>query len=138
MLKVDTFTFSGRVGKAPEFKEVGGGLAKMSVAINRSWKDKQGEWVDNTQWVELEAWGKQAEWLMSKGINKGDIVYCAGAPETNAWLAQGNEAKASLIVKLGFNGFVQVVTKKEGDGGFKADPKPAAATVPAEDDGLPF
>ena len=134
MLKVDTYTFSGRVKAAPEFKEVGGGLAKMSVAVNRSWKNKQGEWQDATQWVEIEAWGKQAGWLIEKGLDKGDIVYCSGAPETDPWLSNTGEAKASLVVKLGFNGFVQVVIKKgDSAGGFTPD-APAAKV----DDGFDF
>ena len=133
MLKVDIYTFSGKVGRAPEFKEVGDGLAKMSVAVNRSWK-KDGEWQDEVQWVEIQAWGKQAQWLMDKGISKGDTVYCSGAPEINVWGGnEGRDKNYDLVVKLGFNGFVQLVMKKD-DGGFKAD----APAAKVDDDGFDF
>lgn len=134
MLKVDMYKFSGRVGKEPVFKEVGGGLAKMSVAVSRNYK-KDNEWVDKTQWVEVEAWGKQAGWLMEKGISKGDTVYCGGAPEISVWGGKdGGEPKFDMVIKLGFDGFVQLVVKKES-GGFTAD-RPAA--VVADDDDLGF
>ena len=69
----------GRLGAQPEVVTFDSGktLARFSLATNESYKNKAGEWQDNTQWHNITAWGKTAE-LVSKMLSKGQeiVVFC--------------------------------------------------------------
>ena len=69
----------GNIGMNPEVKTLDGGkkLAKMSIATNESYKNAKGEYVKETQWHNLVAWGKTAE-LIEKLIKKGSEVAIEG------------------------------------------------------------
>ena len=69
----------GRIGMQPEVKEFDSGktLIRFSLATNESYKDKNGEWNELTQWHTINAWGKTAE-IMSQKINKGQEVLVEG------------------------------------------------------------
>jgi single-strand DNA-binding protein len=69
----------GNIGMNPEVKTLDGGkkLAKMSIATNESYKNAKGEYVKETQWHNLIAWGKTAE-LVEKLLKKGSEVAVEG------------------------------------------------------------
>ena len=69
----------GNIGMNPEVKTLDGGkkLAKMSIATNESYKNAKGEYVKETQWHNLIAWGKTAE-LIEKLFQKGCEVAVEG------------------------------------------------------------
>ncbi len=63
----------GNLGMDPEVKTVNGNskLAKFSIATNESYKNTKGEKVTETQWHNLVAWGKTADFVekyLVKGI----------------------------------------------------------------------
>lgn len=69
----------GNLGQAPEIKSLDNGnkLAKMSIATNESYKNAQGEYITETQWHNVIAWGKVAE-IAEKFLNKGSEVVVEG------------------------------------------------------------
>lgn len=69
----------GRVGAKPESQmfESGAKKARLSIATNESYKDKKGEWVDNTQWHNVVAWGSQVDRVV-KNLDKGSEVVIEG------------------------------------------------------------
>lgn len=69
----------GRVGAKPEPQvfESGAKKAKLAIATNESYKDKKGEWVDNTQWHNVVAWGSQVDRVV-KNLDKGSEVVIEG------------------------------------------------------------
>lgn len=66
----------GRVGQAPDFREVSGGkkVCSYSVAANPT-KDK-------TVWVRVTTWDKRAE-IDARYIKKGMLVKCEGTLNTD-------------------------------------------------------
>jgi len=62
----------GRLGAQPEVVTLDSGrvVARFSMATNESYKGKDGEWKENTQWHNVKAWGKLAE-LVSQNLQKG-------------------------------------------------------------------
>lgn len=54
----------GHLGAAPEIKifESEKKLANISIAVNDRYKNAKGEWVDETQWFNLVAWSKLADY----------------------------------------------------------------------------
>lgn len=53
----------GRLGGTPEIQNTSNGNAytRFTLAVNNRYKDKKGEWTDDTQWMSLVMWGKDAE-----------------------------------------------------------------------------
>jgi len=119
----------GYAGRDAEYKDVGTGMAKFSLACTESWKDKNtGEWQEKTTWVSCIIWGSGAQRAVEK-IKKGDHVYVKGMIELNEWTNKEGEAKAALQLKAHR---WMVLGRQE--------PRPAAQVSPpsADDSGLPF
>ncbi|MBK7970127.1 MAG: single-stranded DNA-binding protein [Bacteroidia bacterium] len=72
-------TLIGHLGMDPEVKQTEGGhkLAKVSLATNESYKNNKGEKITETQWHNLIAWGKTAEFL-GKYVHKGNEIVVEG------------------------------------------------------------
>lgn len=69
----------GNLGNDIEIIEFENGkkLAKLSVATNEYYKNSKGEKVQDTQWHNVVAWGKTAEY-MSGSLKKGQEVCLKG------------------------------------------------------------
>lgn len=69
----------GNLGMSPEVKETANGkkLAKFSIATNESYKDENGQKVEETIWHNLIVWGKQAD-IAEKYLTKGSEVAIEG------------------------------------------------------------
>ncbi len=69
----------GNLGQAPEIKtfDEGRKMAKFSIATNENYKSGTGEWVKDTQWHTVVAWGKTAE-IVEKYLDKGAEVAVEG------------------------------------------------------------
>lgn len=76
----------GNVGKDPELKYTTGGtaVAKFSMATTSSYKGKDGEWQDKTEWHNIVCWARLAE-IAGEYVKKGDKLYIEGRMETNSW-----------------------------------------------------
>ena len=69
----------GNLGKAPEIITLDSGkkLAKFSIATNETYKNAQGEKVQDTQWHNVIAWNKTAE-IVEKYLDKGKEIAIEG------------------------------------------------------------
>lgn len=72
----------GNVGNEPEVKTTGGGtkIAKVSLATNRTFKDRSGQQQEKTEWHRLTFWDKMAD-LVEQYVKKGDRLYVEGRLE---------------------------------------------------------
>lgn len=91
--------FIGRLAADPEARYTSEGrlVANFRVAVNRRWKDAQGEQQEATEWVDVAAWGKLGE-LCDQYLKKGRRVWVRGRPEARAWIGKDGEAHAALRV----------------------------------------
>lgn len=69
----------GNLGKDVLIKtfENGNKVARFSLATNEYYKNNKGEKVQETQWHNIVAWGKTAE-FMEKSLSKGSEVAIKG------------------------------------------------------------
>jgi single-strand DNA-binding protein len=69
----------GNLGANPELKETSQGrkLARLNLATSESYKDAEGNKVTETQWHNLVAWGKTAEYA-EKYLTKGSKIAIEG------------------------------------------------------------
>jgi single-strand DNA-binding protein len=76
----------GNLAAKPEIKEMESGkkLASFRVATNESYRNAQGEKVNETQWHRVVAWGKVAE-VAEKYLDKGKEVALEGKLVTRTY-----------------------------------------------------
>jgi len=84
----------GNVGNAPEITNLESGkkVAKFSIATNESYKNAQGEKVQNTQWHNIVAWGKIAE-IVEKYVGKGKEVALVGKLTSRSYETKEGEKR---------------------------------------------
>ena len=91
----------GRLGAKPEVVKIdnGNALARFSIATNESYKNKEGEWVENTQWHNVKAWGKNAE-LVEKLLKKGTEVAVEGKIVNGNYTNKEGETRYSTTIEI--------------------------------------
>ena len=103
-------------------------VATIGLAVNRTFKTRDGETREETTFVDCEAWGRTAE-VMSQYLCKGRPVFIEGRLKLDQWDDRETGKKRSKL-KVVIDNF-QFVDSKGGDGGGS----PAPATAGAQQDG---
>lgn len=93
--------------------ENGAMVAKFSVATNESYRDKNGEWQDQTEWHDVVVWRTLAE-RAEANLKKGTLVYIEGKLTHRKYQDQeGKDRKITEVVASYF----RVLTRRDGSGG---------------------
>ena len=90
----------GRLGQDPELKYTASGTAvlNLSIATNTSYKDKDGNYVDTTEWNRVVIWRKTAE-AIANMAKKGSRVYVEGKLQTRSWDDQNGNKRYTTEVQ---------------------------------------
>jgi len=107
----------GNLGKDPEVKYTPSGtpVAKLTVATNERYKDKDGQWQDRTEWHNVVLWQRLAE-IAGEYLKKGGKVYVEGRLQTRSWEdKQTNQKK--YMTEVVANDLVLLGGRGEGGGG---------------------
>ncbi|MBU2854561.1 single-stranded DNA-binding protein [Acidithiobacillus ferriphilus] len=122
-----------RLGKDPEIRYTTEGkcIANLSAATSESYKDKDGDKKELTEWHRVVAFGRLAE-IIGEYCYKGQLVYIAGKIRTRKWEKDGTDHYTTEIVA----NEMKMLSKKDGSA---ADASEQAAR-PMEDDDtdIPF
>lgn len=75
-------TLIGNVGNDPEIRATSSGsrVAKVSLATNRTFQDRNGQQQERTEWHRLTFFGRLAD-IVEQWVNKGDQLYVEGRIE---------------------------------------------------------
>lgn len=134
----------GNLGKDPEVRAIEGGrkVANFSLATTESYKDKNGERVDSTEWHNIVFWGPIVD-VIEKYLKKGSQVYIEGKIRTRSYddkegvKKYTTEIVGQTLTMLGGGG-----SKNSGGGestyAEKSETKTANHSFAAEEDDLPF
>ena len=89
----------GNLGKDPEIRYTSEGkqVAKFSMATNRTFKNKEGESIDDTQWFNIEAWSGLAK-VVEEHLTQGDRVYIEGRLKTESYEKDGETKYFTKVV----------------------------------------
>jgi|TARA_B100000795_G_C22801093_1_gene441958 single-strand DNA-binding protein len=104
MAGVNKVILIGHLGKDPEVRhlENGTAVANFTLATSESYKDKQGNRIDQTEWHNVIVWRGLAE-VAEKFLKKGSQVYVEGKLRTRSWEDQtGNKRYTTEIVADNF------------------------------------
>jgi single-strand DNA-binding protein len=97
----------GHLGKDVELIsfESGNQKAQVSMATSESYKNAKGELVTDTQWHNLVAWGKAAEY-MAKSLKKGSYVAVNGSIAYRTYTTKDGDIKNYTEIKV--NEFIKL------------------------------
>ncbi|MBV6645958.1 MAG: single-stranded DNA-binding protein [Cyclobacteriaceae bacterium] len=155
MAGINKVILIGNLGKDPEVRylENGSTVANVTLATTESYKDRNGNRVDSTEWHDLEMWDGLAK-IAEQYLQKGKSIYVEGKIKSDTWQDdQGNNRKRTRIRVLNMTmlgGAQQGGGMSQApaySGGQQAAPTPQPAsppafeqTAPPEDvtDDLPF
>ena len=84
----------GRITRDPELRVTpkGTSIAAFGLAINRQSKNADGSHVDETTFVDIEAWGKQAD-LVAKYLARGAPAMIEGRLKLDEWTDKASGQK---------------------------------------------
>ncbi len=133
----------GNLGLDPEVRRLENGavVAKLRLATNENYKDRNGEWQTLTEWHDVVLWRSLAERAESS-LTKGAQVYVEGKLTHRTWQDQdGNNRKTTEVVA---NYFRQINNRRDDQssgGGYFPNPEdevksssPAANPKPSGND----
>ncbi|MFQ5446270.1 MAG: single-stranded DNA-binding protein [Saprospiraceae bacterium] len=119
----------GRLGKDPEVRrlESGVAVAKFSLATDESYKDKEGNQVQQTEWHNIVVWRTQAE-VAEKYLKKGMLIYVEGKLTHREYTDKDNQKR--YFTEVVANTFKMLERKDSGGSGYfpGADDDPASKT----------
>ena len=90
----------GNLGSDPELRYTGSGTAvcNFSLATSESYKDRDGNQVENTEWHRVVAWARLAE-ICGEYLKKGRQVYIEGQLQTRQWEDKDGNTKYTTEIK---------------------------------------
>lgn len=109
---VNSVRLLGNLGKDPVVKTFsnGGKIANLSLATAYTFKDKEGNKVEETDWHNLVIKGKQAE-IAEKYLSKGSRIAVEGAIRTRKY--NDSEGQERYITEIVVNEFQMLGSKSD-------------------------
>lgn len=107
-------TLIGNLGADPELRSTpqGTSVATMRIATTESYKDKNGEWQENTEWHNIELWTYLAD-RAGQYLKKGDRVYIEGKLQTDSYEKDGVQR---YFTKVKATNMILLTPKETGEG----------------------
>ncbi len=136
----------GRLGKDPVVKHFdnGGAIAEFTVATDDSYRDKQGNKVEQTDWHNVKIPTPKLAEVAEKYLKKGSLVHIEGKIKTRSY--DDKDGNKRYITEVVCESFKMLDSKKESAGGggnyssssTSSSNQETPATTSAADDDLPF
>jgi single-strand DNA-binding protein len=136
MASVNKVILIGNLGRDPEVRYMpsGDAVANISIATTETWKDKNGEKQEKTEWHRVAMFGKTAE-IAGEYLKKGSQVYIEGRLETRKWTDKEGQERTTTEVRADR---MQMLGSRSGGSERMAPPEddaPRAAAAPAKKSG---
>jgi len=144
----------GNLTRDPELRYTpkGQAVAKLALAVNRRYTTESGEAREEVTYVDIDAWGKQAE-VISQYCKKGKPLFVEGRLKLDQWDDKTTGQKRSAL-RVVLEGFQFIGGPPTGEGGAPpsvgggggpvsrpvtrpASPARPVESGPAENDGPP-
>lgn len=98
MASFNKVILAGNLTRDPELRHTpkGTAVAKLGLAVNRSWTTETGEKREEATFVDVDAFGKQAE-TIAKFLRKGRSILVEGRLRMETWDDKATGAKRSKL-----------------------------------------
>lgn len=135
MSSVNRVAILGHLGADPDARDLanGGRVVNLRVATSESWKDKNGERQERTEWHSVVIWNEHLADVAERYLRKGSKVYVEGQLQTRKWTDKdGQDRYTTEIVLQRFRGELVLLDKREdGEAATKRAASSTAARKPA-------
>src|SRR6266436_4823391 len=131
MANFNKVILAGNLTRDPELRYTpkGTAIARIGMAINRSWKTETGETKEEVTFVDVDAFGRQAE-VIAQYMRKGRPFLVEGRLKFDQWEDKNTHQKQSKL-KVVLESFSFLDSQRTGDGGGAPVPQPARSAAPA-------
>lgn len=157
MASLNKVLLIGNLTRDPDVRMMSNGrpVCNFGLALNRSYKDAEGNRKDETTFVDVESFGPRAE-AVGRFFTKGRAIFIEGRLKLDQWESKEGEKRSALKVVLDSFEFVdskqeggsttprsaeQTAPPQAGEAQPKPSPSPAPAPAPESndlDDDVPF
>jgi single-strand DNA-binding protein len=143
---------AGNLTRDPELRYTpkGTAVAKIGLAVSRTWKSESGETKEEVSFIDIDAWGRQAE-VIAQYMRKGRPLLVEGRLKLDSWEDKNTHQKQSKL-KVVLETFSFLDSKPAEGAAAPSEapnrPAPAASKPPAapesgeapaaEEDDVPF
>src|SRR5947209_19449399 len=130
MANFNKVILAGNLTRDPELRYTpkGVAIAKLGLAINRSWKNEAGETKEEVTFVDVDSFGRQAE-VIAQYLKKGRPVLIEGRLRLDQWDdKQTGQKRSKLGVVLESFSFID--SRGGGEDAPAGRPAAAAAAAP--------
>ena len=120
MAGVNKVILVGNLGADPEARSLnnGGEVVNMRVATSETWKDREGQRQERTEWHNVVIFNENLGRVAKSYLRKGSKVYLEGQIQTRKWTDQsGNDRYTTEIVLQRFRGELVLLDSRDGGGG---------------------
>ncbi len=126
----------GNLTRDPEMRKLPSGtaVADLSLAVSDNYKDKEGKTVDKTVFVDIAAWGRQAE-TCSEFLKKGSPITVEGKLQLDQWENGNGEKRSKLRVRASRVQFLSRPPDKKSEG---TPSTKAEGAAPLTEEEVPF
>jgi single-strand DNA-binding protein len=129
MASVNKVILIGNLGKDPETRYMpnGDAVTNITLATTETWKDKNGEKQEKTEWHRVTFYRKLAE-IAGEYLKKGRPVYVEGRLETRKWTDKaGVERYTTDVIATD----MKMLGSKPGSAGFEAPDREEGGFAPS-------
>jgi single-strand DNA-binding protein len=131
----------GNLTRDPELKSLPSGTPVVSfgMATSRTWKNKDGQKQEDTQFHNITAFGPQAR-TISQYLKKGRAIFVEGRIQTRSWDAPDGQKKyrTEIILESFQFGPLPAGASFAGGGTAGAGPAESAPVLPPEADAIQY
>lgn len=122
----------GNLTRDPEVRSLPSGqtVCSFSVAVNRSWTNRDGETQDAVDYFDVSAWGKLGE-LVNQYLQKGRKCMVVGRLQSRSWEQDGQKRSKVEIVANDVTFLDGRGGGDSGGGGYQSSSSPQAAPAPS-------
>ena len=130
MASFNKVILAGNLTRDPELRYTpkGTAVARIGMAINRTWKTETGETKEEVTFVDVDAFGRQAE-VIAQYMKKGRPLLIEGRLKLDQWEDKNTHQKQSKL-KVVLDGFSFLGTRGEDGGGSGEAPRPPRPSAP--------
>src|SRR5690348_3925148 len=117
MANFNKVILAGNLTRDPELRYTpkGTAIARIGMALNRTWKTEAGETKEEVTFVDVDAFGRQAE-VIAQYMRKGRPLLVEGRLKLDQWEDKNTHQKQSKLHVV-LEGFSFLDSRGGGDGG---------------------
>jgi single-strand DNA-binding protein len=92
-------TLMGNLTRDPELRTTpsGASVCSFSLALNRSYKNSEGNWQEATDYIDITAWGPLGE-RVAQYLTKGRPALVSGRLQSRSWEQDGQKRSKVEVV----------------------------------------